>query len=253
MQNTLQSKKRLENGLIDGVEYVYLENGRINWLKMIPEEYLYINQDPKRIARIEKQLSKPISEVQKNEVRDTDLVITLQGLRYLLDLRGYKQSKIKLDYASPEYAAASCEIAFLPNLEENFEQVFTACACAHKNNTKSFYQGYLVEAASNRALCRAVRQFLKINIVSNEELGAEKDSAPEESGPTENPMSPRFLLQRIILEKNLTLPANKQITFANIHEKLIKEGVKGADGFQSIDDIPKDIIFGLIDRIKKIK
>lgn len=249
----MQNKKRLDNGLIEDVEYVYLENGRINWLKMIPEEYLYINQDPKRISRIEKQLGKPISDVQKSEVKDTDLVITLQGLRYLLDLRGYKQSRIKLDYASPDYAAATCEISFLPNLEENFEQVFTACACAHRNNTKSFYQAYLVEAASNRALCRAVRQFLKINIVSNEELGMEKEAAPEEPVSTENPMSPRFLLQRIITEKNSTLPAGKQITFSNIREKLIKEEIKGADGFQSIDDIPKDIIFGLIDRIKKIK
>ena len=253
MSKDLQSKKRLENGLIDGVEYIYLENGRINWLKMIPEEYLYINLDPRRIARIEKQLSKPIAEVQKSEVKDTDLVITLQGLRYILDLRGYKQSKIKLDYCSPDYAAATCEIVFLSNLEESFEQTFTASACAHKNNTKSFYQAYLVEAASNRALCRAVRQFLKINIVSNEELGQEKDAPIEETTPTDNPMSPRFLLQRIISEKNSSLPANKQITFESIREKLVKEAVKGADQFQSIDDIPKDIIFGLIDRIKKVK
>jgi hypothetical protein len=151
--------KRNENGLIEGIEYIYDDNKKINWLKMIPEEYLYINQDKK--SSIEKRLGKSIDDIEISEVLDTDLVITLQGIRYLLDLRGYKDCDIKLDVANPDYVAATCNIRFISN-EENFEQTFSSCASAHAGNTKSWYKNYLVEAASNRALCRAVRFYLKM-------------------------------------------------------------------------------------------
>lgn len=259
MENTeipqAQPKKRLENGLVDGLTYPYDTNGKIDWFKLVPSDCLYINQSKK--AALEKRLNKPFEEIQKSEVKDTDLVITLQGLRHLLDLRGYKSAKTRLDYCGPEYAAATCEIAFLPNPEENFEQVFTASACAHRDNTRSFMQKYLVEAATNRAFCRAVRQFLKINTVSNEELGdGQNASNSDESDnqPTENPMCPRFLLKKTIERKNKELPAEQQITFATIKQRLVDEKkVKNAEKFQSFDDIPKDVIFSLIDRVENAK
>lgn len=246
-------KKRLENGLIDGMEYPYDANGRINWFKLVPEECLYINQGKK--ALLEKRLGKTFEEIQKSEVRDTDLVITLQGLRHLLDLRGYKSVETKLDYCGLDYAAATCKISFIPNLEEQFAQEFCASACAHPGNTNSFMKTYLVEAATNRAFCRAVRQFLKINTVSNEELGASGGNntpATEEEQPTENPMDARFLLKRKISEVNKSLAPDKQITFETIKAKLVAEKkVKGAEDFKNYEDIPKNVIFNLMDRIDK--
>ena len=77
--------KRLENGLVEDVSCIYDETTKkINWLKMIPSDCLYINQDKK--DKLEKLLNKKFEEIQINEVKDTDLVITLQGIRYLLDL-----------------------------------------------------------------------------------------------------------------------------------------------------------------------
>ncbi len=228
--------KRLETGLIEDVEYIYDENKKINWLKMIPEEYLYINQD-KRVS-IEKRLGKNFDEVQISEVLDTELVITLQGIRYLLDLRGYKDCHIKLDVATPEYVAATCNILFIKN-EEDFEQSFASCASAHPQNTKSWYKNYLVEAASNRALCRAVRFYLKINIVSREELGMEKNNNDEEpSKPSAFPQ-PVVMLEKAMKEKNISFDKLKE---------LYKE--KSAD-WKELKDIDKVTMLAIAGRIKK--
>lgn len=225
--------KRLENGLIEGINYIYDSNGKIDWLRMIPEEYLYINQDKK--SAIEKRLGKKIDQINISEALDTELVITLQGIRYLLDLRGYKQCDIKLDVATQEYAAATCSIVFIPN-EESFEQSFTSCASAHPYNTKSFYKNYLVEAASNRALCRAVRFFLKINIVSKDELGTEKETS-DETSRSQPLLEPIEILERLMMEKKTSL------------EDLLA-GVQGSENWKELKDIPKQQLFALIGKIK---
>lgn len=231
--------KRLENGLIEGLEYIRDEiSGRIDWLKMIPKEYLYINQD-KRVA-LEKRLNKPFNEITIDEVKDIEKVITLQGIRYLLDLRGYKNVKMTIDVATPEYVAATCDIEFLPNEEENFSQSFPGSASAHINNTKSFYRNYLVEAATNRALCRAVRNFLKINIVSKEELS---DAKYEE--------------EETVKSTSVVQPADMLLETLN---KLMKEKSKNFDwlktefdgNWAAISDIPKPKLFEIIGALKKL-
>lgn len=224
----------MENGLVEGVTYIKDEStGRINWLEMIPEEYLYINIDKKGV--IEKRLNKPFNEISVKEVKDTELILTLQGIRWLLDLRGYKSAYTKIDVASPEYAAATCTITFIPNEEENFQQEFSSSASAHPGNTKSFYRNYLVEAASNRALCRAVRNFLKINIVSKEELS---DASPiEEENKTSTLLEPVEMLSQLLKERGI------------LFEDAIKD-LPNSDKWKSINDIPKTAIFKIMGKIK---
>lgn len=226
--------KRLENGLIEGVNYIYDDTGKINWLKMIPEDCLYINKDKKN--KIEKRLGKKFSDIKISEALDTELVITLQGIRYLLDLRGYTTCDIKLDIATEDYAAATCSIRFIKN-EEDFEQVFTGCASAHPRNTKSWYRNYLVEAASNRALCRAVRFFLKLNIVSNDELGTEMEEEISETKQTQIP--------DIYNELN-TLMSSQNITL----ETLNKEFGKGKE-WDKLSSIPRATVFLILGKLKQ--
>lgn len=228
--------KRIENGLIEGLEYQYDEvSGRINWFKMIPEEYLYLNQDKK--ASLEKRLGKPFSEISISEVRDTDLVITLQGIRWLLDVRGYEDLNIKLDVANENYAAATCHIRFLPNKEEVVSQTYTSCACAHFGNTKSFYKNYLVEAASNRAMCRAVRGFLKINVVSKEELSDNPLETQEDNKKVS--FDPKNILSDIMKSKNLSL--------AQLNTEFNTSEAK----WSSVNDIPKLVVFKIIGKFKQ--
>ncbi len=231
--------KRLENGLIDGLNYIRDEKtNKIDWFKMIPPEYLYINQDKKN--QIEKRLGKTFNEIQVSEALEIELVITLQGIRWLLDTRGYKNVDIKIDAANQEYAAATCKIIFLPNEEENVEQTFTANASAHPGNTKSWYAKYLIEAASNRALCRATRNYLRVGVVSRDELG----NSNEEDNNGQSSSNPQVELLQKELDKH-------HITFDQFKIKLVNDKVEGAENLKSLMDLSKDKIFEYLSRIKK--
>ena len=228
--------KRLPSGLVDGVTYIRDENGQINWFKMIPAKFLYINQEKR--AAIEKRLGKKIEEADATEMLDTDYVINAQGIRHILDLRGYKSSKVTISNCSPEYAAASCEITFLP-LEDEPEQVFSAAASAHTQNTKSWYQKYLVEASSNRAQARAVRFFLKINCVAQEELGGAGGNS-EDSEPAPNMMSPANTLKQQMGK------AGK--SFADVI-KILKDGGFDTDKVTSIANIPPNQVWHILGKL----
>jgi len=232
--------KRLENNLVEGVTYIYDEiTKKINWLKMVPSDCLYINQERK--DKLEKSLNKKFEDIQINEVKDADLILNLQGIRYLLDLRGYKYCKIKVDVANPEYAAATCEICFIPNEEENFEQVYTACASAHFGNTRIWYKNYLIEAASNRSLCRTVRNYLKIGVVSSEEISGNNE---DETAPN-NSISPLVIFESLLKDKG--------ISFERVLDRLKKENYTEIDKIKQISDIPKSKMLDLIEKLKKVK
>ena len=122
--------------------------------------------------------------------------------------------------------------------------MFESLADATLNNTKSFARFFLAAIAENRAFVRCVRNFLKINIVSQEELGDAKllDEVLEKQ---ENPTSPQSLLDKLMKEKN--------ISFEVIKDRLVKEKFENSESIASIQDIPKSKIFELINRIKKSK
>lgn len=217
------------DGLIDGLTYVFNENGSINWRKMVDNKYLVPNKQKTE----EKDVSK---------LDDKDLLILLAGIKELADLRGYTEVSYNVVAASPSYFAASCRIKWLPNYEtENKERVFEAIADAHPDNTSGFGQFYLAAMAENRAFARCVRNSLKIHVVSQDEIGA-KISPQEESVSSSDPAS--------LLKKAME---DKKVPFAAITAALVKDGLPEAKEFASIDQIPKAKIFELIERINCYK
>jgi len=131
----------------------------------------------------------------------------------------------------------------LPNYETGGKEiVFESLADATVNNTKSFARFFLAAIAENRAFVRCVRNFLKINIVSQEELGDAK-LLDEGSSINDNPTSPQAVLEKVMKDKN--------INFDQLKKKLVKEKFENAENLNSILDIPKSKIFELIERIKK--
>ena len=114
-----------------------------------------------------------------------------------------------------------------------------ALADASPDNTQSFARNYLAAIAENRAFVRNVRNFLKINIVGQDEIGTKQVDEPL----LENPLSPVHVLSNLMKERNVTLD--------QIKKKLIKENFENADSISSLTDIPKPKIFELIERIKK--
>jgi len=241
----IKTIKRNEHGLVDGLEYKFNEDGRVDWKRMIPSKFLYVNNDPKNRERIEKKYGKAYSEIDPitDNVADTDLIIMLAGINYILAFRGFNKVIYTIKESSPSYASVNCLIGFSANFEtENQYIEYSENACATPDNTTNFARNYLVEMATNRAFCRAVRRFLNINIVSKEELGLQTEEAPQVSAPLNEQMVEK--LQKMLTKSN--------ITFDQLKIKLVNEKYEGAEKITKLSDLPKDKIFELIERIKKV-
>ena len=226
------SFKRNKYGLIESnhIKYVYNEDGTINWRAMVKTQYLVPNRQKTQ-------------ETDVSKLEDKDLLILLGGIKELAQIRGYTDITYNVVAATDNYFATSCKITWIPNYETEGRIVsFEALADASSNNTKSFARFFLAAIAENRAFVRCVRNFLKINIVGQEELGDAK--LIEETPSNDNPTSPYSLLEKIMKEKN--------ISFDQLKKKLLKEKMENAENMNSSSDIPKAKIFELIDRLKKI-
>ena len=60
--------KRDSNGLLEGVDYVFTEDGLIDWRKMVKTEYLVSNRDR-------------TSETDVTKLTDAQLIILLGGIK----------------------------------------------------------------------------------------------------------------------------------------------------------------------------
>tara|TARA_R100001082_G_scaffold48047_3_gene25807 strand:+ start:17245 stop:17967 length:723 start_codon:yes stop_codon:yes gene_type:complete len=222
---------RNKYGLIEDetVTYHFNEDGTVNWRKMIKPEFLVANRDR-------------TDETDISKLEDNELIILLGGLKDLASVRGFHSVTYKIHEASPEYVCASCSITWIGNYEtENGESVlFEGIADAGIKNTESFGQMYLAAIAENRAFCRAVRNFLRINIVAKEEIKNVKISTPS---PSSNAASPDLFLKNLMKEK--------KVKFTDIKAKMVTEKVDGADEWDSIKDIPRLKMFEIIERMQK--
>jgi uncharacterized protein YfkK (UPF0435 family) len=226
--------KRNELGLFDNVNYVYNEHGLIDWRKMIPNEFLAPNKDK-------------TDETDISKLSEDQLIILLGGLKYLAQLRGFLDVSYRIVSASPEYVATVCSIKWRPNFEtENTCITFEATAGAHLNNVKSFARYYLVEMAENRAFARCVRNFLRINIVSDKELGEKDQGSSEEQNVIKDDRAEGISKLEKIMQK-------KSLVFEDIKNKLINEGVLEANQYTSIDSISTSQIYDLIKRFNTKK
>lgn len=224
--------KRNKYGLIEdnNIKYIYNDDGIIDWRAMVKTQYLVPNRQKTQ-------------ETDVSKLEDKDLLILLGGIKELAQIRGYTDVSYKVVAASDSYFATSCKITWIPNYEtENRTVTFEALADASLQNTKSFAKFFLAAIAENRAFVRCVRNFLKINIVSQEELGDVK--IIDDSSSNENPTSPYVLLEKIMKEKS--------INFETLKKKLIKEKFEKSEDFNCVKDIPKSKVFELIERLKKV-
>ena len=232
---------RNKYGLLEDpdINYVFNDNGLVDWRKMVDNKWLYPN--PSSVAK-----GKMARNADPASLSDTDLCIKLFGLKEVALIRGYTDVKYNVIEASVDYVAMSCGISWSPNYEtEGKEVYFEAVADAHLYNTRSFAKQFLAAIAENRAFGRCVRSFLGINVVGDFEL---PDSSPAERGqqsPALHPTDPRATLLKLMTDKNITVEG--------VMAKLVKEGLKEAESFSSIEEIPDIKVFELIERLKNFK
>lgn len=233
------SIKRNEFGLIcnDNVNYVYDENGFIDWRKMISAKYLVPNKQV--FERNGKQV--PATTV---GLDDRELLILLGGIKELAQIRGFTNVKYNVVSSSPEHVIATCMITWIPNYEtENREVTFSAIGDASISNTSSFGKMYLAPIAENRAFVRSVRNFLKINIVGQDEVNVPI------AGGASNPNTKMVTsaLSDVMNQHGITFDIIKNKL---IQEKFVDDSGKTAETYTCTDDIPVDKQFELIARIK---
>jgi hypothetical protein len=229
MSTPPKTLKRNQFGLLEEppIPYIFNEDGYVNWRKMIRPEFLVPNKQRTQETDIAK-------------LEDKDLLILLGGIKELAQIRGFTCVSYDVPEASPNYVIASCYINWIGNYEtSNVDVSFQALADASPDNTQSFARNYLAAIAENRAFVRCVRNFLKINIVGQEEIGVKVIDEPM----SDNPMSPATVLYNLMKEKN--------ISFEQIQKRLIKDKYEKAEEVTSINDLSKPKIFELIERIKK--
>jgi len=232
----VKSIERDDHGLITQpkVDYVFTDDGFVDWRKMVKEEFLVPNRQKTQ-------------ETDVSKLEDNQLIILLGGIKELAQIRGYTSVKYDVTSPSPEYVVATCSITWTPSYEtEGKEVTFSAIGDASPNNTQSFARFFLGPIAENRAFVRCVRNFLKINIVGQEELGNldVTNNQSTESSPMET-IAPSTLLKSVMKEKS--------VSFEAVQKVLLKEGHEKAEGYTSVEDIPKDLTFTLIQRIKNKK
>lgn len=236
-KDTVNKFKRDVNGLLECVDYNFNQDHTINWRSMINKEYLVPNRDA-----FKNQKDINLKEVDVLSLADNQLLILLAGIKELAQIRGYSNVSYEVIQAQPDYVAVKCTIHWTPNYETAMTPVsFSALADAHLDNTKDFAKNFLMAIAENRAFIRAVRSFLKINIVGNDEMGKTThiDSEVEPNTAITQPVA--------LLEKTME---EYSISFEQIKERAIQKNMDGADKWVSIKDISPLSMFTIISGIK---
>jgi len=234
MVNDFKKCQRNEHGLLKdpSIEYVFNENGYVDWRKMVSKEFLVPNRSKTQETDVDK-------------LEDKDLLILLGGIKELAQLRGFTDVKYNVVKAERDYVCTACEITWIGNFETDDQPVkFQALADAHFGNTNNFAVNFLAAIAENRAFVRCVRNFLRINVVGQDEIGGNGGVQVEELQTTSP--SPVALLKDAMKKRGISVE--------DLTSKLQEEGKDYANDIvdeSDLNKIPKFEMMKLIKRLKK--
>jgi hypothetical protein len=234
--------KRDSSGLLDNVEYKYRDNGSIDWRAMVNPEFTVINAQYKN--ELEQIHQKTLDQIQVDEVDDKHLLVLLGGFKELAQIRGYQSVTYRVAEANPDYAGVICRIDWIPNYETGGTPlVFESLADASTLNTSGFGRVYLMAIAENRAFVRCVRNSLGINIVGKDEIGTVNLNQTQVK--TFSSVEPHGVLQNLLKEKNKN--------FNKFRDEWTALGHEDAKDWESINDVPVEQVFVILEAIKKSK
>lgn len=228
-------RRNPDTGLVEGIEYKYSPDGRINWRAMVPEEFLVVNKQNFTNRKLPDSIE---------GLEDKDLLILLGGIKYLAALRGFDSVSHKITFREHYAIGVNTEIRWIPNFETDMRPIaFESLADATEANTNSFGKAYLSAIAENRGLVRAVRNFLGINVCGKDEVTEIK--IEEDSSKSKNEdFSPHLVLAKTLEKANTTFD-----TFHNRMMVLEKEGkdfAKGASEWTKIEDVNESVVFSIV-------
>lgn len=206
IQETKKFERDAKTGLVAGVDYKYLSDGRIDWKSMLNPAHIVFNSKNKKAAEeIQKVYGAPAdklvySEVIKTQtVDDKHILILLKGFQEVAELRGFHSSVPTSLQVAQGIVAVAHTIHWIPNVEDPQGKVTGATADATMENTGNF--GYLAAMAGNRAFVRAVRQGLGISILAFDEIAKRDESENNEAGSSCSTVSSSVPTPQIFLPR----------------------------------------------------
>ena len=155
---------RDDKGLLDGINYTYRQDGSIDWRAMVDSNYLVPNKEnfPEGTDTTTLNIS---------ELDDSHLLLVLPGIKEIAGIRGFTKVDYEVLESGSEYVSVKCTIDWIPNFETGMQPVqYSALADAHESNTSGFARKFLMAIAENRSFSRTVRNFLRINVIGQDEL-----------------------------------------------------------------------------------
>ena len=162
---------RDERGLLNGVNFIFNKDATVNWRAMVNPAHLYPNKD----WFTRRNQTAPETT---DGLRDEQLLIKLSGIKEVAKLRGYSSVHFTFPKLERDYVVATCAINWVSNFETNINDdennwdciSYMDVANATFENTDGFGQKFLETIAANRAFVRAVRNYLGIHIVGEDEI-----------------------------------------------------------------------------------
>lgn len=229
--------KRDQHGLLDCVDYIFNEDGSVNWRAMIKPEFLYPNK-----GWFDMRGQQVPSSTEG--LRDNQLLIMLGGIKDLARLRGFHTVGYDVRNVEDGYVTARCDIEWIGNYESSNNNVcYEDYANASLENTDAFCEKFLETIACNRAFVRCVRNFLNIHIVGADEIDKSGNRSSQDQGSTpaqpssNSPITPSELLEKTLRDKHSV------DSFDSFKEKLrdfwkdgkyVNEEVKNWNSFKDI-------------------
>jgi len=233
---------RDENGLLKNIQYIFNEDGSVNWRAMIKDEYLFPN-------KLWFELRKKDCPRSIDGLADHQLLIKLGGIKELARLRGFSDISYNFVKCDIDHVAVVCSMSFLGNYETGGSSVsFQDSANATIDNTNSFAKKFLETIACNRAFVRCVRNFLNVHIVGDDEI----DKSDNKNQSTQNnDLSPSGFLKKELKENHGVNDYQEFLpVLRDLHKsKKISISTDIIKTWNNFDDIsPKDcrILLGVI-------
>ncbi len=235
--------QRDEKGLLKNLNYIFKDDGSVDYKLMIPDKYIVVNTEYFE----KRQIAVPDSTA---GLDDKQKLILLGGIKELLKIRGVICVEKKVWESSNDRAVVSCKLTFTPNYETDMKPfVYEEVANATLANTNNFSQMFLETIASNRALVRAARNALRIDIVGSDELSSFAGASA--SSETTSESEPWHALRDAAKNASTSKFPDGFKTFEDFKGVLVEKKTVGAEDWNDWKDVPPNTIFKLIGLLKK--
>lgn len=253
----IQKFQRDEYGLLKNVEYIFREDGSIDWKAMIPKEHIVFNEE-----WFEKN-GKPTPDADNlagvenpEEYTDQQLLVLLSGIKEVAKIRGLVDAPKKVWESNALRSVVSCRVEFIPNYESDMKpQAYEDVANATVYNTNATMHHFLEPIAANRAFVRAVRNALRIDIVGSDEMSTTQlDVANQGTAGTE----PWVGLANMASKVKVVVQKDPEVkdtldTFEKFQAFLLNKNISEAKNWNSWKDIPPDTIFDFLEKLQVLK